>query len=365
MVATADNASAALLLTVLREPARAVELDLVDWDRLLRVARAARVLGQIAVRIEREGRLDRVPEPVRRHLQSILVVWERHRQVVRWEVDRIEAALADVDSPVLLLKGAAYLMAGLPCSAGRLFNDIDILVPPENLSAVDQALRQAGWEAAELAAGDERFYRQWLQELPPLMHGRRGTNLDVHHALLPRTDPLQIDVASIIESGRTVEGHRSQTPNPLDLLLHSAAHLFRIGEFRHACRDLLDMDGLVRDQCTQSDYGSRLLARSEQLDLRVPCFFAFRYLAEYFGTPIAPEVRRELAQHRPRWPSVRLVDRLMRTALIPRQLDEIDRRWERAARWLELLMTPRWRVIRTSLFWTKRFGRNRSIEHAA
>ena len=37
------------------------------------------------------------------------------------------------------------------------------------------------------SAYDQRYYREWMHELPPLLHVRRQTALDVHHAIAPET----------------------------------------------------------------------------------------------------------------------------------------------------------------------------------
>ena len=69
---------------------------------------------------------------------------------IRWEVDRIQFALRSIESPILLLKGAAYLLADLPLAQGRLVSDVDILVPEASLHQVEAALLAAGWGSLKL-----------------------------------------------------------------------------------------------------------------------------------------------------------------------------------------------------------------------
>ena len=82
--------------------------------------------------------------------------------------DERRKVLATVDVDLVLLKGAAYLMAGLPAARGRVFSDVDILVPVARLAEVENALMLHGWSTTHHNAYDQRYYRQWMHELPPL-----------------------------------------------------------------------------------------------------------------------------------------------------------------------------------------------------
>ncbi len=86
-----------------------------------------------------------------------------------------------------MLKGAAYLVADLPSSAGRLFSDVDILVPKPRLPEVESHLTMHGWMTTHHSGYDQRYYRERMHELPPMEHVHRGTTIDVHHTILPET----------------------------------------------------------------------------------------------------------------------------------------------------------------------------------
>src|SRR5207237_2847119 len=114
-------------------------------------------------------------------LHGALVIAGHIDRTVRWEVNRIERALAEVPGKVVLLKGAAYVMAELPNSPGRMVSDIDILVEKEKLSAAEQAFLRHGWQSKTKDEYDDYYYRAWMHELPPLFHAARGSMLDIHH----------------------------------------------------------------------------------------------------------------------------------------------------------------------------------------
>jgi hypothetical protein len=108
-----------------------------------------------------------------------------------------------------VLKGAAYVAAGLPAAAGRLFNDIDLLVPREQLPQAESALMLAGWHASGLSEYDKRYYRRWMHEIPPLQHVQRDTVIDLHHAILPETARYHPDTARLRSRAVAVEGCRA------------------------------------------------------------------------------------------------------------------------------------------------------------
>lgn len=170
---------------VLRCPDIVTGLTLADWDVLVRQARAAGLLGHLQARLEAEGLLSSVPERPQVHLQSTRILADRQRGSVQWEVDRVCVALSHLDIPVVLLKGAAYAVADLPPAPGRLFNDIDIMVPKTALADTESALLDAGWMTTHLDAYDQRYYRRWMHDLPPMQHIHQQTTLDIHHTILP------------------------------------------------------------------------------------------------------------------------------------------------------------------------------------
>ncbi len=149
---------------------------------------------------------------------------------------------------IVLLKGAAYLASGLPPSAGRVFNDIDLLVPLEKLDAVEALLDIAGWRLGEIDPYDDSYYRRWMHQIPPLTHTGRQTTLDVHHSIVPRTARVgHASAAELYQRIRPIEGRPGfAVLAPEDMVLHSATHLFNEGEFHRGLRDLNDLDLLLR-----------------------------------------------------------------------------------------------------------------------
>ena len=237
-----------------------------DWERLLGQARQGRLLGRLACRMEDQGLMTQLPGPVRTALQASLRVLDRHGHEVRHELLAVREALRGLGLPVVLLKGAAYLLAGLPPARGRIFSDIDLLVPEAQLAAVESALMARGWISEERQAYNQRYYRQWMHEIPPLRHVQRGSVLDVHHALAPRSSRFHTPGAALIAASQPLAGSGLRLLQPTDLVLHSALHLCLDGEMGHAWRDLLDLHDLLA-LLPAEDGGTALLERAAQLRL--------------------------------------------------------------------------------------------------
>ncbi|MBI1283119.1 MAG: hypothetical protein GC183_02130 [Thiobacillus sp.] len=290
------------LLDVLRNPVCMATLDLAAWDLLLRQAGAAGLLSRLAVQAETLGLIARVPDEVRPHLTAARTVAAKQRQAVRWEARRVAQALAGIEGPVLLLKGAAYAIADLPPAAGRLFGDIDILVPRAQLGQVEGALLLAGWHSQKQDNYDQRYYRRWMHELPPMTHIRRGTVLDVHHNLLPETARIHTEATPILEAARALAAPSGLSlPADTDLVLHSACHLFHEGEWGHGLRDLVDLDAMLRGFTVGPDFWLTLLARAQTLNLGRPLYYALDCCQRWLHTPIPPNVIVNCPQRPPAW----------------------------------------------------------------
>lgn len=280
------------LLRLLGDPAAARALTPAAWDRLLPVARQAKLHGRLAHRLAAAGVLPDLPDGPRRHLEGAARVVAAHHRDVMAEGRRVLAALADLGAPVLLLKGAAYVAGDLPAAHGRLFSDTDILVPAEALDRAEALLRMEGWVLGKTELYDDLYYRRWMHQLPPMVHMRRGTVLDVHHTLVPLTARVRLEPAEIVAAARPAPRlPGALLPAPADLVLHSATHLFNEGMFDNALRDLSDIDALLRHfAATEPAFWDTLPARAAALDLEAPLAHALAAAHRLFATPVPPEV---------------------------------------------------------------------------
>jgi hypothetical protein len=305
-----------------------------EWDLLLRQARAANVLASLYYIVANEDLLHHIPAPAREVLEWSRVVAERHAQAARFEMVELAHVLGELGLPLILLKGSAYLAAGLPPAPGRLFSDLDILVPKQRLDDVEAALMLAGWAGTMPDEYDQRYYRQWMHELPPMQHMRRQSMLDVHHAILPETAAVRPDPAKLRAAARAVPGAPGvQVLAPADMVLHSAVHLFCDGEFDKGLRDLFDIHRLLQHFAATPGFWDELPRRARELELDRPLFYALRYASQVLGTHVPATVRSAADRGRPNRLLLAVMDLLFARALMPVHASCADR-FSAAARFL-------------------------------
>ena len=282
-----------LLTRVLLAPGLVSDLSLADWDLLVRQGRRCNLLARLAHLLTEKGLLDTVPDAPKQHLLSSLCMVERQHVAMRWEVACIEKALSNCNVKVVLLKGAAYVVAGLPAAVGRTFSDVDILVPKQQLGLVEEELKLHGWQGSHHDAYDQGYYRRWMHEIPPMRHVKRGTTIDVHHAIVPESARIKVNTPALFERPVAVPGHEKLfVLQPTDMVLHSAAHLFLEGGLENGLRDLLDLDHLFRHFGSDPEFWAMLVPRATVLGLTRPLFYALRYTCKVLGTPIPDSVVR-------------------------------------------------------------------------
>ncbi len=308
-----------LVIGALREPASVLELPAAELDLALRLMRRARLLGRLGWKLRELGLLDRLPEAASDQLLSALAVAESRRRVALWELDRIAWALGgDPGFPLVALKGCAYLLAGTPNAAGRLFSDVDLLVPESRLGAVESRLRSRGWRTAELSRYDDRYYRSWAHELPPMRHAEREVEVDLHHNLLMRTAALKPPAELLLGASRPLAGTGYRVLAPVDMVLHAMTHLFHGSEMDDSIRELVDAADLLEFFADREPgFWSAFWPRAVQLDLQRPAFWGLRYAKKLLGVQVPESVTRVALESAPAASVRRAMDYLVIRALLP------------------------------------------------
>ncbi|TCP99501.1 putative nucleotidyltransferase-like protein [Sphingomonas sp. PP-F2F-A104-K0414] len=231
---------ARMLARALADPSSVVGLGAEGWTALLAMARAEQLIGTLALRLDGLA----MPNAVKAILADARAAAEHGRRAALWEAEMARRALAAVDCPVVLLKGTAFVAAGLSAGQGRSIGDLDILLPRASLDAVEAALLAGGWEWVKPDPYDDVYYRRWMHELPPLIHRDRDRMIDVHHTILPLTARITPDAGMLIEGSVALEnGLRTLSSN--GMIVHAAAHLFADGDLAGGLRNLWDIRCLV------------------------------------------------------------------------------------------------------------------------
>ena len=310
-------------------------LPMRDWERLLGQARQAGLLARLAQHALDCGWFDQVPAGPQHYMHGALRLVERQQLAVRWEVNCIRRALKTIDTPIVLLKGAAYVISDLPPARARLFSDIDIMVPRDRLTEVEAALLAAGWISDERDAYNQRYYRSWMHEIPPLKHVQRNTVLDLHHTISPPTSRFKVNSSLLFSNAQALPAESGLfTLGPCDMVLHSAVHLFQEGEFAHGLRDLLDLDDLIKHFSSQDPrFWPALLARARELGLCIPLAHTLHHLEHLFDTVPPAGLREDFRSIRPGRLTRITMSTLLGNALRPHH-PSCDTSFSNVARWL-------------------------------
>lgn len=315
--------------------------DATAYELLLRQARSANLLSRVACLFDKVADPSAHPKRMWPHLESATAVCAANHRSVRWEVRQLQKILAAEGIPVCLLKGAAYVIGGVGASSGRVFSDVDILIPKDSLGKAERLLIHNHWMCTNLDPYDQKYYRIWMHELPPFQHLKRGTTLDVHHTIIPPTARIKLDIDKIWENAIEVEGQKAlYVPAPTDLVLHSAVHLFHDGELENGLRDLSDIDLLLRDFSAEQDFWQELSTRAVELGLGRPFYYALRYTTRVLETPVPQWVEDASTKFAPGKKLLVFMDALFLRALAPDHASCNDR-WTGLARWM-LFVRSHW-----------------------
>lgn len=280
------------LLEAWRNPARAASFPPEKWSAILAATRRSRALGHLRMAIEARAGGARPDERVLAHFESVGTLVADRRRRLRREMSELSDAVRDLGVPVLLLKGAAYEALDLPIASGRLAADIDVLVPAQSIATIERRMVERGWEPAKMNDYDDRYYREWSHEIPPLVHPERGVEVDVHHSITPSLRGRGIDTAALLARSVEVEweGRRGfRVLQPIDLLIHCAVHTFKDSDLTLRLRETMDFDLLFRHFAGPSPdaFAASMLERAAELGQPRAIWWAMHFARRWLDTPIS------------------------------------------------------------------------------
>ncbi len=307
-----------LLLSLLRNAKIQDQFNDSDWELLIRQCKSSLLMGSVGNRLIYQIPKADFSDRVKAHFQAALTFWERQKVEVDWQVKGLAKIFLRQDQPLVLLKGAAYMISGMGHSVGRSFNDIDCLVAHAELDHVADALNWKGWFTVNLTNYDKFYYRKWMHELPPMRNLKNGTTLDIHHAILPLTAKYHPNTSLLFERLRKTQIDNVYTLCPEDMVIHSATHLFHEGEFDHGLRDLVDIKELLRYFSeNESGFWDRLVPRAIELDLIRPLYYGLHYAQQILAAEIPDTVMQDAAAGAPNFVMKKVMDGLFLRALRP------------------------------------------------
>lgn len=190
-----------------------------NWERLLQTATEEAVLPTLAFAVS-QGLDISAPRDVSLFLSTVLSLNRERNQWIWHELKTTAQILNGLGIEPVLLKGAAYLGAGVYSDIGaRYLADLDVLVPEADPKAIFQYFIEHGYQC------DERDqFARFRHHHPPLR--RTSVALELHHKL--GLGPCQSILPSreVIENATPVEidGVRVRVPSPTHLVAHLVMH---------------------------------------------------------------------------------------------------------------------------------------------
>jgi hypothetical protein len=254
----------------------AADFGSVDWVTTRLFAPVARHLDGRVADDDWLGRM----KGICRHM------WVPSR-VRRRELAPVLAALADLPSPAILLKGEALIAGGhVPDDGSRTMGDSDVLVREEDLDRAEQILRDLGWQPVSQRG------RRDAKRHAHVFRNATGRELDLHRWLLPLPARLMTyDLMAAHAVSGTQGGVAVRVPHATELLLHVLVASRR--QVEPGPPPFLWVADAVALLHAPIEW-PRLVEEARRHEQVLATRQGLRYLTARFGARVPPEVQAEL-----------------------------------------------------------------------
>lgn len=285
--------SASFIASLIVHPQPVQSFTLEQWNQLVLILRKEKMLARFYAILERGQLLEEIPPEALRHFVNANIVSKKQAALAKKEASELFKALSDKADYIVFLKGAAYSVTDNPASLGRVYSDIDVLVPKHDLDNIEQYLCVVGWKRHEIDDYDEMYYRKWAHEIPPMQHSSRGTVLDIHHNLVPVISGKSINIQAFVKDYGTAHNNITVLCEPA-MFFHSAIHLFFNEDMSSAFRDMTDLYLVSSAQSEQ--FFHDVMAITEKYGFRKECILAFHLLSIHFNIKLVECVKISISE---------------------------------------------------------------------
>lgn len=254
-----------------------------ELSDLITIYREQKILARMCYRIQLSGVFESLDKKTQRHLLNAKQIADRQKEQVFNEAKELTRILKDTVDTLIFLKGAAYSMCDGSLGKGRIYSDIDVLVPKKDIKDCEQRLAVGGWLGQEISDYDDKYYRKWAHEIPPMVHGHRGTIIDVHHNIVPIISNDSPNIDLLTEHKEEILPGIYVLSGPAQLV-HAAIHLFRNEEYQGSFRDLSDIFLMLEGQ--DENFWLESIELAEQIGFKHELCLAIRYAHRILNLPI-------------------------------------------------------------------------------
>lgn len=284
-----------------------------QWASIVLILRNQQLLACYSLRLRNTNVFDVLPSQIQRHFLNAEVLANNHKSQVEFEAQELNDMLINTQQYLIFLKGAGYTLSDSAVGNGRVYNDVDLLVDKASIDKVEKKLALIGWISEEITEHDDKYYRKWAHEIPPMRHGKRGTIVDIHHNIVPIISGRHID-AEIFAKQIVINKNGLQILSFPAMTLHSLIHLFFNEDVNKGYRDLLDIHTLINKHGTD-DYWQVLLDLAKETGFELELFLTCRYTQQILHTEIPEHVITAVAVCKP-W-NIGYLDFIYQRLLLP------------------------------------------------
>lgn len=289
------SALVSLIISLFKDTAYGETLSAVQWEKVVFVLRQTKLLASLYHLSVTNKHFHNYHEYAKQHMYSASIYADRQAQQVRYEGREIAAALGEQCIKAIFLKGAGYTLSGSQNGKGRIYSDIDVLVEKPTISIAQKALQKKGWHSKQLNDYDERYYRKWAHEVPPMVNIYRGTVIDLHHNIVPPVSGRAPDAKIFLDEAICGPDGLAFLSPPA-AALHSCVHLFTNEDFSNGFRDILDIYLMVQENGDDESYWNKLLELAERSGFTLELFYCTEILTQMFDMNLPDKIRQILSK---------------------------------------------------------------------
>ncbi|OBP15071.1 hypothetical protein A5320_06660 [Rheinheimera sp. SA_1] len=280
-------------LQLLQNPAQFIKnASTQQWTDFIHQAREQALLGSCYFLLQDAGLYDAIPDKVKTHLYSGYIYAQKQKISLIKEMLKLEPFFSDAPYPCVLLKGCAYRLTELAMARGRVFSDIDILVPQQQFPDALQRLNEAGFIEFGMSDYDRRYYLRWSHQHPPLIHYLRGVSIDLHHHIYPVSSQENILIEPMLRQSIPLAGSSFAVPTKALMFVHACVHLFYQDETHKLVKDLWDLYQLYLDAIAEGE--TDIVQAATDLNAQAAVYYAFDVLEWLFQINVSAQALSQL-----------------------------------------------------------------------
>ncbi len=279
-----------------------VSFSPTDWTLLLQLAKHEGVGPLLYWRFSKSGKFSSLPDDVRDSLRAMYIGTWIYNQRIFKELEILTRVFSQADIPVVVLKGACFMLTIYPDIGLRPMGDLDILVPKTRLAEAVQIAKTLGYQ--DMLPDASPGLRDLLNhEICLQRTGKNPITLELHHSLVADKSFIYAVPVDWFWSQTELIGGSSRKKfknllmlSPVAQILFSAAHtMLQHGGRNTPLRWYYDLDQLIHFYADRMEW-DLLLSQAQEFEWNSALDAALSQSCACFSTPIPEYVRACLSE---------------------------------------------------------------------